>query len=175
MTVSRSKSLARPASLSPKRHLQAETSQPRLIEMPLEMPIDYVKETLTMTKEQFDTATNSALKAYEQFASIGKANIEAAIKTNAILAKGAEDIGKAWTSLAQRVVEGHMSSLQALFGCKNLKDVVDVQTDWAKTQMETVVAEGTKVSEMTLKVANESVQPLSASVNEAMKSSLKAA
>ncbi len=128
-----------------------------------------------MNKEQFEAVSNSALKSYEQFASISKANVEAAIKTNAILAKGAEEIGKAWSLLARRVVEAHMNSVQALIGCKNLKDVVDVQTDWAKTQLETVVSEGAKVSELTLKVANESVQPLSATVNETMKSSLKAA
>lgn len=137
--------------------------------------MDQMKEMLTVTKEQFESVSSTTLKSVEQFAAIGKANVEAAIKTNAILLKGAEDIGKAWTSLARRVVEAHMNSMQALVGCKNLKDVVDVQTDWAKTQIETVVAEGAKVSELTLKVANESVQPLSATVNETMKSSLKAA
>ncbi|MFO0998467.1 MAG: phasin family protein [Alphaproteobacteria bacterium] len=128
-----------------------------------------------MTREQLESMSNSTLKTFEQMSTIGKANVEAAIKTNAILLKGVEEIGKAWTSLMQRMVEAHMNSLQALVGCKNLQDVVEVQTDWAKTQLETVVAEGAKVSELTLKVANESVQPISATVNETMKSSLKAA
>ena len=148
-----------------------EKSHPRAIEK----PVHPVKESLTVTKDQLETMSNSAFKAYDQLSTISKANVEAAIKTATILSKGAEDISKAWSLLARRVVEAHMSAVQALIGCKNLKDVVEVQSDWAKTQLETVVAEGAKVSELTLKVANESVQPLSATVNETMKSSLKAA
>lgn len=171
MSAPRGRTSHRTLPSTPKLHPQAEKSHSR----PVEGHAIPAKESQTVTKEQFASVSNTSLKAFEQFAAIGKANVEAAIKTNAVLLKGAEEIGKAWTTLAQRVLEAHMNSMQALVGCKNLKDVVEVQTDWAKTQLETVVAEGAKVSELTLKVANESVQPLSATVNETMKSSLKAA
>jgi phasin family protein len=171
MSASHTRNSARLSSPASKRQHQVELPHVRSAKE----PNVHLKETPTVTKEQLESVSNVAMKSYEQLATLSKASAEAMIKTNAILLKGAEEIGNAWTALARRVVESNMSAMQALVGCKNFNDVVEVQTGWAKTQFETVVAEGTKVSELTLKVANESVRPISASVNETIKSSLKAA
>mgnify|MGYP003121286187 FL=1 len=45
---------------------------------------------------------------------------------------------------------------------KTLNDVVEIQSDLARSQFDAFVAESTKVSEMSLKVANETVEPIQA-------------
>jgi phasin family protein len=86
-----------------------------------------------------------------------------------------EELNKAWAQLTMHMVEAHMNSVEALLGCKNLKDVVELQADFAKAQMEKAVSEGSKFSELTIKVANETIQPIQARVSEAVKQALKAA
>ena len=43
---------------------------------------------------------------------------------------------------------------------KTMRDVIDLQTDFAKQRFDHLVAEGTKMSEMSVKVANEAMEPL---------------
>jgi phasin family protein len=62
---------------------------------------------------------------------------------------------------------------QAMFAAKTLKDVVDVQTGYAKASMDTIVAEGKKINDMTLKVANEAFEPIQVQVNETIGKVLK--
>lgn len=128
-----------------------------------------------MTKEQLESITGDALKTYGDLAAMGKLNVERSLKAAAVLTKGAEEIGQAWASLAKRLVDVQMSSLQTLLGARNIKDVVEVHADLTKTHLQTALSEGAKISELTLKVANEAIQPLSARVADTVKSTAKAA
>ena len=124
---------------------------------------------------QFDALAGGAMKGISDMAGFGKQNVEAALAASRTLVKGIEELNQAWAQLTMRMLEAHMSSVEALLGCKNLKDVVELQADFAKTQMEKAVSEGSKFSELTLKVANEAIQPIQARVSEAMKQAVKAA
>ena len=132
-------------------------------------------EIAPMTKEQLESVAGDALKTYGDLAAIGKSNVESTLKAAATLTKGAEEIGKAWTALAKRLVEIQASSLHTLLGARNIKDVVDAHADLTKTHFQTALSEGAKISELTLKVANEAIQPLSARVTESVKATAKAA
>ena len=62
---------------------------------------------------------------------------------------------------------------QALLAARTLREAVDVQTDWAKTSFDKVVAESTKLSEISVKVANEAAEPINARFNAAIEKLLK--
>lgn len=128
-----------------------------------------------MNKDHFETATQGVMKGLDDMRGFGKANVEAAMAASQTLVKGIEQMNHAWSEFTMRLVEAHMNSVQALFGCKNLKDVVELQADLAKRQLEAAMVESSKLSELTLKVANEAIEPLSARVSEAMKTAIKAA
>lgn len=132
-------------------------------------------EIAPMTKEQLESVAGDALKTYGDLASMGKLNIESALKAAAVLTKGVEEIGQAWAALSKRLVDVQMSSLQTLLGARNIKDVVEVHADLTKTHFQTAMSEGAKISELTLKVANEAIQPLSARVTDTVKATAKAA
>jgi phasin family protein len=51
---------------------------------------------------------------------------------------------------------------------KTLCEAVDVQTDFAKTTFDKLVVEGMKVSEISVKVANEAALPINARLNAAI-------
>ena len=133
------------------------------------------KEQPNMNKEHFETATQGAMGGLDDMRVFGKANVEAALAASQTLVKGIEQMNRAWSEFTMRLVEAHMNSVQALIGCKNLKDVVELQADFAKRQLAAAVVESSKLSELTLKVANEAIEPLSARVSEAMNTAAKAA
>jgi phasin family protein len=130
-------------------------------------------QVLGATREQLEKASVSAFKAYEEFSKFQKDNYDAYLAASTIFAKGAENVGKAWMSLTQESLESAAQTAKALLGAKTLREAVDLQSDFAKANFDKLVAEGTKLSELSVKVANEAFAPLNARVNVAVEKMLK--
>jgi len=128
---------------------------------------------LGATKEQVEKASANALKTYEDLSKFSKENLDAYVAAGTTVAKGFETIGKAWVAFTQETFEASAQVAKALLSAKTLREAVDVQTDFAKTTFDKLVAEGTKVSEISVKVANEAVEPLNARFNATIEKFLK--
>lgn len=123
------------------------------------------EQVLTLTKSQFDKASASVSKNFDEVSSFGKDNVDAMLRATAAWTKGWEDFGREWFGYAQASVEKSVSTAKALLTAKSVREVVDLQSDYARSAFESAVTESTKLSEMTLKVANEALAPLSARMN----------
>lgn len=130
-------------------------------------------QVLGATREQLEKASASAFKAYEEFSKFHKDNYDAYLAASTIFAKGAENVGKAWMSLTQEALENAAQTAKALLGAKTLREAVDLQSDFAKSNFDKFVAEGTKLSELSVKVTNEAFAPLNARMNVAVEKMLK--
>lgn len=123
------------------------------------------EQALQMTKEQVEKASQNFFKGYGEFASLGKENLEAFVQSSTIAVKAAEIFGKEWMGIAQTAVEQNVAAFQSLVAAKTLKEVVDLQNSWAKKAFDTAVVEGTRLSEMSVKTANDAFEPIKARVN----------
>jgi phasin family protein len=130
---------------------------------------------LAPAKEQVEKAQAQSAKVLEDVAKFQKDNLEAVVSASNVYAKGFETFGKAWYALTQETVEASAAVAKALLGAKTLKEAVDLQTDFAKTTFDKFVAESTKLSEISIKVANEALEPINARVNVAVEKLLKPA
>jgi phasin family protein len=117
--------------------------------------------------------STQSFKGYEDFAAFGKANLEAFVQANTLFAKGIESLSKEVVSLAQSSLESSTAATKAIFAAKTLKDVVELQADFAKTSFEKLVANSTKLGEMTVKLATDSTAPIGARVTAASEKALK--
>jgi phasin family protein len=124
-------------------------------------------------KEQVEKAQAQSTKALEDITKFSKENLDAVVSASTVYAKGFETFGKAWYAFSQETVEASAAVAKQLLGVKTLKEAVDLQTDFAKTTFDKFVAEGTKLSEMSIKVANEALEPINARVNVAVEKLLK--
>jgi phasin family protein len=125
------------------------------------------------TKEQLEKASVTAFKSYEDLSKFSKENVDAYVTAATTMAKGFETIGKAWVSFTQETMEASAQVAKSLLTAKTLREAVDVQTDFAKTTFDKMVSEGTKVSEISVKTANEAAEPINARVNAAIEKLLK--
>src|SRR3546814_3934901 len=115
------------------------------------------------------------LRGYDDLATFNKQNVDAFVQAGNIWAKGAEELGKAYFSFAQASAEKNAEAAKSLLAAKSLKDVVDVQANYARTSFDTLVAEGTRINEMTIKVANETFAPIQDRLNVAIEKAFKPA
>jgi phasin family protein len=123
------------------------------------------EQAMQMTKDQVEKASQSFFKGYGELAVISKENLEALVQSSTAVVKGAETFGKEWMGFAQAAVEQNVAAVQNLVAAKTLKELVDLQNDWAKKAFDTAVAEGTRLSEMSVKTANDAFEPIKARVN----------
>ena len=126
-------------------------------------------------KAQVEKASAQTMKAYEDAAKFNKENLDAYVAASTVYAKGVESVAKTWAAFAQETFEASANVAKAVLGAKTLKEAVEIQADFAKTTFDKFVAEGTKVSEASIKVANEALEPINARVNVAVEKMMKPA
>jgi phasin family protein len=133
------------------------------------------EQAAMLTREQFDRASKTLFKNYEEFSQLSKENIDAFVKSGTVVAKGFEEAGKAWIDFTRRSFETSVETAKAVMGAKDLREVVDVQSDFARTSFDSLVNEGSKLSELGVKVANEALEPIQSRINVTVEKILKPA
>jgi len=120
-----------------------------------------------MTNSKNKTAAD-AIKGYQQAVAFGKENVDAVMKSNAILAKGIQDINTVLFDLAQTALQDSVVAAENLFGCKTVAEVMDTQAGLAKTGYAKALDDSRKISELTTKVAEAASRPITSQVNAAV-------
>lgn len=134
---------------------------------------ELVKTAQEQAQKQFDDAVAAAkvqseklqdqlAKSYEEFAAFSKGNVEAAAAAGAVVVKGAEDFSKAYAALGKGFIEQYVAVGKAVLAAKSVEEVVAVSNDFAKISYESLVAESSKLQELSVQVANEALAPISA-------------
>lgn len=131
------------------------------------------EQAVAMTKEQIAKQNESFFKSYDGLSELNRTNLDAINASGAIVTKGFEEIGQAWFGFTQSSLEQAAGTMQALMGCKTLRDVMELQNGFAKTSFDQTIAETAKLSEMSVKVANDAVEPLKARLNSSVEFFLK--
>ncbi len=136
-----------------------------------------IVQAVAYTKEKVEKMSKQVFATFEDVVGFQKENVEAFVASSTILTKGFEALSKEIAAFTQAQYEQSVATTKALFAVKSVKELVDLQTEFAKSSFDAIVAEATKVSEAGIKVANEAAEPITARVNATVEklSKLKAA
>jgi len=128
-----------------------------------------VKEGMEKAAKGFETqqvkvkeSVEKAMKTAEELVSFGQGNVEAFIKASQIYASGLQDITKHLTAHSKASMEESVAFTKSLMGVKSVKEAVDLQTGFAKSSIEKAVAETNKVTDASVKLAEQAIAPLTA-------------
>jgi phasin family protein len=135
---------------------------------------EQVEQAVTLTKENVDKASEAAFKGYDDLAVLGKDTFDALVLTNTIMAKGMEVFGKEVLAYTQASMEDNVAQTKALMGVKSLKELVDLQNDFARARFDRAVAETAKLTDLSVQTANEAMGPLQKRVDVTVETLLKA-
>lgn len=133
-------------------------------------------EAAKSTVEQFTAASNVAFKegvekslaALNDLNAHSKKNLEAIVASATASAKGAEALGAQAMAFSKTVFDKQVAAAKALSGAKSVQEVVELQTNFAKTALETYMAEFAKMSETVSASVKESMKPLNERVTAAV-------
>ncbi len=125
-------------------------------------------DTAKKTVEQFTAASNVAFKdgvekslaAMNDMNAHSKKNLEAVVASATASAKAAETLGAQAMAFSKAMFESQVAAAKSLSGAKSLQEVVELQTAFAKTSLETYMSEFGKMSETVSASVKESMKPL---------------
>lgn len=110
--------------------------------------------------DTFNTASMTA--ASEKFMSFGQQTVEAFVKSGQIWAAGMQDIGKQMATSAHAQMDQAMGTLRQMATVKSVKEAIDLQTALARGTVEHAVSEGGKLTDASIKLAEQAMQPITA-------------
>jgi len=100
--------------------------------------------------------------------SFGQGNIEALMKATQIYASGFQDISKHLAASSKASLEDSVAFTKSLMGVKSVKEAVDLQSGFTKSSIEKAVAETSKLTDATVKLAEQAIAPLTARMSLAV-------
>ncbi|MCR5875433.1 TIGR01841 family phasin [Phenylobacterium sp. J426] len=125
-------------------------------------------EAAKTTVEQFTAASNVAFKdgvektlaALNEMNTHSKKNLEAVVASVTAATKGAEALGAQAMAFSKNAFETQVNAARSLAGAKSVQEVMELQTAFAKSALETYMAEVGKMSETVSASVKDSVKPL---------------
>jgi hypothetical protein len=162
---------AAPKGAFPKATVAAEAASPAMAAPAADVKQNGVAGTLAgyqATPIEEKTTMEKAMKSAEEFVSFSQGNFEAMVKASQIWAAGVQDLGKTVSATAQAQAEAAMGTFKALSGVKSLKEAMDLQASLARSSFETAMNESGKITEASVKLAEQAMAPITARVTLAV-------
>jgi phasin family protein len=134
------------------------------------------EKTLSTMKEGMEKATKGfensqvkmkesvekAMKTAEEMVSFSQGNMEAFVKASQIFTTGMQDISKHLAASTKTSSEEYVAFTKTLMGVKSVKEAVDLQSGFAKSSVEKAVAETSKITDASVKLAEQAIAPITA-------------
>ncbi len=117
-------------------------------------------DAVAATKVNVAKASEAAVKGYDEAKVEGQVTFDAVTRASAVFTKGVEAFGQEVIAYAQSSVAQNVEAVKALTTAKTFKDAIELQTGFARTSFDRFLAESAKLSELSVKVATETVAPL---------------
>jgi phasin family protein len=125
-------------------------------------PAQPMRITMETTMDQATKATEGFMKAAEQATEFTRGNFEAMTKATQLYVAGVQDLGKQTMAMLQGLADHSVAGAKALGTVKSLKEAAEIQATFTRAAVEKSLAEGAKLQEAALKLAETSFAPLSA-------------
>lgn len=131
------------------------------------------EQAIAMAQEQVEKASTKVFESYDEFASLSKDSVDAYVESSTALTKGFEALGKELMVFTQSAVEANVAATKAIFGAKSVQEVVDLHSDYSRSSFDSFVAEGAKLTELSMTLTNDALEPIQLRLNAAVERMVK--
>jgi phasin family protein len=121
---------------------------------------DRVQAAFGDVNERARHAIDRNTRIAEELTELGRGNVEAMVASTRIAAKGLESVGQGVAEYSRKSFEGASAALKSFAEVKSPTDFFRLQSEFARAQFDSLVAETSKLSETMVKVAGDAAEPL---------------
>ena len=132
-----------------------------------------VASTMTTTKPL--RGMDTMMKNTEDFVALGQANMEAFVKSGQIWTSGIEALMKQFAETAKVSFDESVATLKAITSAKSITEAMELQNKFATSAAKRALAESNKLVDASIKLAEQTLAPITARVTSAAETFVKAA
>jgi phasin family protein len=137
--------------------------------------LDRVQETQQATAERFTAAfgdvnersreaMQKSARLVEEMTDLTKGNVEALVASSKVAARGVEQLSQEAAEFSRRSFEQASATLKSFTEVRSPTDFFKLQSDYARSAFDNMVAESSKMSEAVIKLAGEVAEPITSRV-----------
>ena len=168
---------ARPAAKAARVTRNTEEGNIKMTKNTTQAVEDRVQAIFGDVNERARTAFEKNARLVEELTELTRGNVEALVASSKVAARGVEALSQEAADYGRKSFEEASSALRGFAEVKSPTDLFRLQSEFAKSQFDSMVAESSKVSEAVIKLAGEMFEPLSSRYSvaaERVKSALAA-
>jgi phasin family protein len=110
--------------------------------------------------ERAKTAIERNSRVAEELTELTKGNVEAIVASTKVAAKGVETLGQELAEFSRKSFEDASAAMKGITDIKSPTDFFRLQSDFARSQFDLMVAETSKLSETMIKLAGQAAEPI---------------
>jgi len=126
-------------------------------------------------KPSLTQGTETMINGTENLIAFSKGNLEAFAKSGQIWASGVQELTTQFAAAAKVSFDESIATFKALGTVKSVKEAIDLQSGFARTAFEKVIADSNKIADASMKLTEQTLAPLTARVTAAVETFGKAA
>jgi phasin family protein len=124
----------------------------------LKASTEAAEKLMSASKERFETA----VKGYDEVSTFNKETVEALVNAGTLTAKSFETLNAEVLAFAKAQMEETITASKSIMGAKTVQELFDLQSEYAKSAYDGLVAQSNKIGELATKLTKEAVEPLTA-------------
>jgi phasin family protein len=142
-----------------------------MAEKKFEQAVPVLNDSVSSTKaalEKSQTAvtanTEKTIKTAQEMVAFGQGNFEAFVKSGQIWADGVQELSKSFAASAQAQIDETVATLKSFAAVKSFRELLGLQAAFARSSLEKAIAETTKLTNASTKLATDAMAPITARV-----------
>jgi phasin family protein len=110
--------------------------------------------------ERAKNSVERSTRIIEEMTDLARGNVEALVASSKVAARGVETLSQEAAEFGRKSFEEASAAIRTFAEVRSATDFFRLQSEFAKTQFDAVVAESSKISEAVLKLAGEVAEPI---------------
>jgi phasin family protein len=110
--------------------------------------------------ERTKNMTERSTRIVEEMTDLARGNVEAIVASSKVAARGIETLGQEAAEFGRKSFEEASATIRTFAEVRSATDFFRIQSEFAKSQFDSMVAESSKLSEAVLKLAGEVAEPI---------------
>lgn len=124
--------------------------------------IEKATKGLETSQAKLKEGVEKAMKSSEEILAFGQGNVEAFMQASQVYVAGFQDISKYFAESSKASLDDTVAFSKSLMGVKSVKEAMDLHAGFARSSLEKAVTESNKLADVSVKLMEKSLAPLTA-------------
>jgi phasin family protein len=121
-----------------------------------------------IARTQIGKSANALLTNSTDATNFTKSQVDAVVAASTNVVEGVESLNRELVNYTQQQLDSHVEMTRKAFGVASVRELVDLQQDFARQSVDGMLNQSAKMTELMMKMANDALQPLQTQASSAM-------